>query len=174
MIEITPKEKAELEQIQAKLEKLKLHLNSVSLAEPFEVNQWYKCLADIKAIQGNSSNDSSFLSCLMAKIYLSEKFDLTDFDIADKPQGAPGLDIDVLTKEAKRIIGEIKTTVPYHGAKNDLGAKQKETFRHDFEKLNRTPADYKFFFVTEKATFDIVQRRYAKEIPDVEIVLLTK
>lgn len=41
----------------------------------------------------------------------------------------------------KRVIAEIKTTVPYSGAINDLGAKQKEAFRSDFAKLINTVAD---------------------------------
>jgi hypothetical protein len=82
------------------------------------------------------------------------------------------LDINVLIPPGKRLIAEIKTTVPYSGVLNDLGAKQKESFRNDFDKLNNTAADYKFFLVTDKATFDVVKRKYSREIPGVEIILL--
>jgi hypothetical protein len=108
----------------------------------------------------------------MAKNYLAQRFDIKEFDISIKPQGAPGLDIDLKTANDERIIGEIKTTVPYSGAKSDLGAKQKETFKHDFDKLNTTAAHHKFFFVTDRATFEVVQRRYIEQIPGVKVVLL--
>jgi hypothetical protein len=70
----------------------------------------------------------------------------------------------------ERIVGEIKTTVPY--GKNDLGAQQKTTFRKDFKKLNEANAPHKFFFVTSRRTFEIMQARYAHLIPDVQIILL--
>lgn len=69
--------------------------------------------------------------------------------------------------------GEQAYLLPYSGAKNDLGAKQKESFKHDFDKLNKTPAKHKFFFVTDTATFEVMQRKYASQIPEVKIVLLT-
>jgi hypothetical protein len=112
----------------------------------------------------------------MAKAYLIREFgEIDDFDVSAKPQGAPGLDIDIQTRAGKRIIGEIKTTVPYSGARNDLGAQQKDAFQKDFAKLNTTPADYKYFFVTDSATYNIVKRKYASQIPGVQVIhLVTK
>ena len=52
--------------------------------------------------------------------------------------------IDVQTQKGQRIIGEIKTTVPYSGARNDLGAQQKQALMTDFSKLNKATADYKY------------------------------
>lgn len=161
-----------IERIQTRLEKLRVYLNQLNLTGNSNVPQWYEALAEIKAIQGNINNDLSFLACLLAKGYLEKRFGLNNFDAAAKPQGATGLDINVLIPPGKRLIAEIKTTVPYSGVLNDLGAKQKESFRNDFDKLNNTAADYKFFFVTDKATFDVVKRKYSREIPGVEIILL--
>jgi hypothetical protein len=131
---------------------------------------WYKYLAMMKEIQGNTSNDISFVACLMAKEYLYRKLPMKPFDVASKPQGAPGLDLDERTQSNQRVIGEIKTTVPYK--KDDLGAQQRESFKKDFQKLNSERADYKFFFVTEERTFNIIKKKYAQEIPGVTIVLL--
>jgi len=132
---------------------------------------WYSFLATLKAIQGNLNNDISFVATVMAKEFLYQRFDIYSFDAAKKPQGAPGLDIDVRTKGGLRIIGEIKTTYPYKS--DDLGAQQKETFKRDFEKLNSADADEKFFFVTEQRTFDLMQKaRYRSQVPGVRIVLL--
>lgn len=92
------------------------------------------------------------------------------FDVAFKPQGAPGLDIDAKTIDGERVVGEIKTTTPYHG--HDLGAAQKLTFVKDFRKLEEAVAVHKFFFVTDEATFDVVQRRYLDQLPGSTVVLL--
>lgn len=135
---------------------------------------WFEFIGQIRAIQGNTSNDFSFLACLLAKGYLSKRFEIRDFDAAAKPQAAPGLDVDIITPDGKRVIVEIKTTVPYSGAKNDLGAQQKASFQRDFDKLNRSQADYKFFFITDLKTYNIVQQHYSKLIPGVEIILLAK
>jgi hypothetical protein len=170
----TANEQAYLSRIRQHVTDLRDLLNACDLADDMDVAAWFDFLSRMRAIQGNTSNDYSFLACILAKRWLAERFDIGDFDAAAKPQGAPGLDIDLLTRDGKRIVGEIKTTVPYSGAKHDLGAQQKASFQKDFSKLNRAEADYKFFFVTDTATFDIVRQRYAQEIPGVEIVLLTQ
>ncbi len=124
----------------------------------------------IKQIQGNLSNDLSFVACLMAKRYLAQHHGVSDFDAAAKAQGAPGVDIDVRVTDGPRIVGEIKTTDPY--LPNDFGAQQKLKFREDFAKLNKIPADVKYLFVTEVRTYEILVKKYASEIPGVRIVLL--
>jgi len=140
-------------------------------AESEEPLALYQFLSRIKSAQGNISNDLSFVACLLAKRYLTTKHDVVGFDAAAKAQGAPGLDIDLKTTAGKRIIAEIKTTDPY--LLNDFGSNQRTKFREDFLKLNKTPANFKYLFVTEQRTYDILQRKYAGEIPNVRIVLLT-
>ena len=168
----TSREAAYLEEIRVRLAELRNYFVDLNVSQIVSVQDWFMTLAKIKAIEGNMHNGLSFVGCLLAKRYLEQRFGLNDFDAAAKPQGAPGLDISVSIPPGKRLIAEIKTTVPYSGVVNDLGAKQKESFRKDFAKLNKTAADYKFFFVTDRATFDVVKRKYTREIPDVEIVLL--
>jgi len=132
----------------------------------------FQIVKEIKDIIGNWNNNLSFLACILAKQYLVNKSLIQDKDwnTADKPQGARGLDIDLNLKD-KRIIGEIKTTYPYKDS--DLGANQKESFEKDFEKLAKNSADYKFFFVTEEKTYEIVKRKYNSMLHGVTIVLLT-
>lgn len=134
--------------------------------------EWFATLARIKDVQGNFNNDLSFVACLLAKSYLKKQFGVTNFDAASKAQGAKGLDIDVVSPSGERIAGEIKTIVPYKGAKNDFGAAQKKSFRADFAKLNKAQATHKLLFVTDKASYDLVQLKYSKEIPGVQVVLL--
>lgn len=129
----------------------------------------YDYLSSIKSIQGNLSNDISYIATLLAKSFLQSRFDLLAWDAAEKPQGAPGLDIDVSTRARERIIGEIKTTVPY--GKSDLGSNQKAMFDKDFAKLTRASADHKFMFVTESRTFDLLcLPKYCRKIPGVTVV----
>lgn len=164
-------ENAYLQRAQLRLAELRCYLNDVRLTEASEVWEWFTALARIKDIQGNFNNDVSFVACLLAKQYLEMHFGVT-FDAAAKPQGAAGLDIDVLTPTGERLVAEIKTIVPYKRARNDLGAAQKKSFRADFTKLNNAQAKHKILFVTDITTFEVIKLRYAKEIPGVKIVLL--
>jgi len=173
MNQMTPGEQEYLHKLAKRLIRLRDFLNSLDVEVDVAIDQWFEWLAQIKEIQGNSNNDISFMACLMAKAYLVKEFgEIDGFDVSAKPQGAPGLDIDVQTLKGQRIIGEIKTTVPYSGARNDLGAQQKQALMTDFSKLNKTTADYKYFFVTDSATYNIVKRKYANQIPGVQVIQL--
>src|SRR3954470_19948246 len=133
---------------------------------------WYRFLSVIKFTQGNFSNDVSFVACLLVKRFLAARHPGVVFDATAKAQGAAGLDVDLNTPEGKRIIAEIKTTDPYK--LEDFGGQQKTKFRDDFAKLNKNVADFKYLFVTEQRTYEILLKRYASEIPGVRIVLLTE
>jgi hypothetical protein len=132
--------------------------------------EWHRLLSTMKAIVGNASNDMSFIAALLAKAYLCQALPMRDFDVALKPQGAPGLDIDELTADGRRVVAEIKTTTPYAGT--DLGAQQEAMFAKDFVKLNGALADLKFFFLTDRTAFDLMRRKYHLRIPAVTVVLL--
>ena len=93
------------------------------------------------------------------------------YDVAARAMGASGLDVDEQTLDSRRVIAEIKTTMPY--GVNDLGAQQKLSFHKDFDKINCTSADLKFFFVTTDEAFALMKKKYATKIPGVRVVLLT-
>jgi len=165
-------ERQYLESIRQRLDALKRHLNEESIPDlGAPITDWYRYLLAMKEISGNASNGMSFVAGLMAKDYLARKLHMRPFDIAAKAQGAPGLDIDEQTLDGQRVIGEIKTTIPYMG--NDLGAQQRTTFMKDFEKLRNAAADYKFFFLTDPKAFRLMAGKYAAQIPSVTVVLLT-
>lgn len=130
----------------------------------------FELLKGLRRLLGNVDNDMSFLGCLLIKEFLQSRHDFSELNMALKAQGSPGLDIDELTVDGKRVIGELKTTYPYK--ENDLGAQQKNSFFKDFEKLQRNEADYKYFFLTEPHTFNIVCEKYAIYLQGVTIVLL--
>jgi hypothetical protein len=167
---MTSNEHAYFQRIRQHVTMLYDYLNTHNAPIEDDAEAWFEFVAGIRDIQGNVSNDQSFLATMLVKRYLMSRFNLVDFDAAGKAQGAPGLDIDVRTVDGDRIVGEIKTTVPYE--RNDLGAQQKTAFQKDFKKLNEADATRRFFFLTSRRTFEIVMARYADLIPDVETILL--
>jgi len=125
-------------------------------------------LSGIRLILGNLSNSVSFAASMLAKQYLADRFDIGEFDAAAKPQGAPGPDIQIRTGKGEGILAEIKTTLPY--AVTDFGAAQKREFQKDFDKLNGSKADFRFLFVIEERTFNLLKTKYASKILGVRIV----
>ena len=167
---LTPKEEVYRLQIFRRIESLGKFLNDHSLRTSDTPAIWYQFMSEFKTIQGNLNNDMSFISTLLAKGYLVERF-AVNFDAAEKLQGAPGIDIDLKTSEGLRIVAEIKTTTPYQAT--DFGAQQAASFKKDFLKLVAAIADYKFLFVTDRRSFDVLKKsKYTKQISGVIIVLL--
>lgn len=168
---LTSGEKSYLSNISVKIKRLSNLLNSYDLdSRSIKPEHWYQYAKKIKCTLGNFDNDMSFIGCLMAKEFLLIQHDLPELDISSKPQSAPGLDIDMVTIDRERVVAEIKTTIPY-GLK-DLGAQQKKMFFKDFEKLSNVKAEFKYFFMTEKEAFKIVETRYLNYLKGVNIALL--
>ena len=165
-------ELTQMKDIQHRLSQVRSHLSENEFPSITEISAWYSFLAKIKFIQGNFNNDISFLATLMAKKYLEERYGLQNFDAAEKPQGAAGIDIDVRLPDGRRLIAEIKTTSPYKP--NDLGAQQKAMFENDFTKLADAGAEIKLFLLTEQATFYLMKKpKYKSQLSGVSVVLLT-
>ena len=120
--------------------------------------QWLSYLTSYKVLLGNLSNDVSAVACLLAKAYLEARHDLPPFEILSKPQGAAGHDVDVRTTGGERIVGEVKTTIPYNGP--DFGASQDKEVRKDFDKLAAARADFKYFFVTDQRAFAAIKHKF--------------
>jgi hypothetical protein len=167
---LTESEKRYCSEIADRVSRMREFLNKNVLVEPPEPTEWHSFLSTLRKIQGNLSNDGSFIATLLAKQYLCSKFDV-EFDAAEKPQGAPGIDIDIETSEGHRIVAEIKTTVPYQVS--DFGAQQAASFKKDFAKLAASEAKHKFLFVTDSGAFSALQKdKYTKLMPGVRIVHL--
>ena len=164
------REEAYRDRILGKVAELREYLNVQSLDPHGSPADWYHHLNKMKGILGNTNNDVSFVGTLLAKSYLVNRFGDIEFDAAQKAQGASGLDID-LTIGQERVVGEIKTTIPYNGP--DFGAQQKAMFEKDFAKLAAAEAAHKYMFVTETATFEILCRpSYRERLAGVAIVQL--
>src|SRR5690606_4199123 len=112
----------------------RLMLEAAIPAADASADAWFRYLAALKETVGNFHQWLSFISCLLAKRYLHERFDMRPFDVGIKPQGAPGLDILAETLTGEQIIAEIKTTVPYLVTR--LGSAQRDSILRDIEKLH--------------------------------------
>lgn len=170
-MQLTPNERNQLRAVeQRQIDLLDFLQGRPRPASNDSLQDWLAFLSTMKQITGNASNDVSFIATLLAKEYLCSVLHMVPFDAALKPQGAPGLDIDERTVSGERVVAETKTTVPY--LETDLGAAQKATFRKDFDKLRLADAPYKFFFLTNQRAYDLMIRRYARDLAGVSIVLL--
>jgi hypothetical protein len=168
---LTSGERNRIFDMERRLIQLRTFLAERPLPVPEDAPAWYDYLAALKEIQGNAHNDVSFAATLMAKIHLQAKFHSALFDAAEKAQGAPGLDIDPRLPVRRRLVAEIKTTLPYNP--DDLGAQQKATFERDFSKLRSAKADVKIFFLTERRTFELMRKaKYRSRLAGVTVVLL--
>ncbi len=168
---MTEAEQANLDRIQERLTHIRHLLNEQDIPNlNTPLLEWHAYLAALKAVTGNASIDMSFVASLLAKNYLQRNLSLPPFDIAAKAQGAAGLDIDMHTREGDRVVAEIKTTTPF--GSTDLGAKQRSAFMKDFAKLRAANARYKFFFVTDARTFDLMRHKYRFQLAGVTVVHL--
>lgn len=166
---ITPKEKEYLDCFQQGLDTVAAHVSGMKAAGPItHLAAWFQHASRVKSILGNLNNPISFMACIMARDFLVKNHgDEAKFDVADKSQSAPGLDIDLKMANGERIIGEVKTTTPCQ--KGLLGANQKDSIEKDLKKLEDTPANHKYFFVTDPGTYAQVQNQMPQ---GVEIILL--
>lgn len=168
---LTPRERNYVKAIECRLNRMRSFLLDRQLPGHDDPSSWYSYLAALKAIQGNPSNDVSFVATMMAKRYLEDGYQVTGFDAAAKPQGAPGIDIDVQLPDGRRLVAEIKTTSPYKP--DDLGAQQKAMLQKDLAKLKEAKADVKLFLLTERRTFDLMKKpKYRLQLGGVQVVLL--
>jgi hypothetical protein len=169
--ELTENERKQLAAIRVRLDYLTSFLNEGRLpTEKSSIVEWFRTLSTIKSIVRNTNNDLSFAACLMAKEYLCQRFEMRTFDMAHMHLNASGLHIDDETTTGEHVVGVVRATAPPAG--KDLESQQKKTHDKDYKKLNEANADYRFFFVTDCVTYDIMREKYSSQIPGVEIVLL--
>lgn len=140
-----------LDTITEKEQRIKEFIQSNAYNSDLPLQDQFNFWISFKEIIGNFHNDISFLASLRAKEFLKNKFSDFNLDVGSKPQGAPGLDIDITLSNGKRVIAEIKTTKPYS---KGFGAAQKKSIKADILKLENAIADYKYMMVTDDEAFD--------------------
>lgn len=159
-----------MKDIKRRLDEMHAHL-STEIPPLEDSASWFTYLAKLKEIQGNASNDVSFVGTLLAKEYLEKKYGVRNFDAADKSQNAPGIDIDVTLTNGKCLVAELKTTNPYK--EKDFGTSQRKSIKKDFKKLSGAKADIKLFLVTDPGTFEFMKKnKYRSLVTGITIVLL--
>jgi hypothetical protein len=154
--------------IQSKDKELRAFLSGSSLVARRDPAAWFLYLSSIRDILGNLSNSLSYVSTLLVKDYLVRRFGPFEFDAAFKPQGARGIDVEVVTPGGVVIAAEIKTTKPYQPG---FGAAQKTAIVKDLERLAGVTADHRIMFVTDDEAFrTLCSQRYRNRFPNVEVV----
>lgn len=157
--------------LRARLERMREFLNGFDI-NTCDTDVLFKQLTAFCHIAGNLHNPKSFGACLLAKRYLENTVGPLALDISAKAQGAKGPDIETLSRDGVRIIGEIKTTEPHRLKEGDFGGAQISELRKDWRKLKKAHADCKYFFVTDSNTYHIIRNKYIEEISGIELVLL--
>ena len=158
-----------LKTVQNKDNRLRDFLSSKPFPDTASSETLFQYLAKIKSIFGNHHNDISFVASLLAKDFLTERFEGLTWDAAEKAQGAAGLDIDLIWN-GLRITGEIKTTVPYQ---KGFGAQQKSAIKKDLKKLRENEAAHKFMMVTSDEAYETLKGESFKPLLDkIEVVNL--
>ena len=156
-----------LTDIQTKDSRLRDFLSSKPFPDTASSETLFQYLAEIKSILGNHNNDISFVASLLAKDFLTGRFDGLKWDAAEKAQGAAGLDIDLGWNDL-RIIGEIKTTVPYQ---KGFGAQQKAAIKKDPKKLRENEAAHKFMMVTSDEAYKTLKgEKFRPLLNKIEVV----
>lgn len=167
---LTDREKEYCSNISGRVSSMKQFLSENNLSEPIDPVKWHSFLSGFRKIQENLSNDGSFIATLLAKNYLASKYEI-EFDVAEKPQGAPGIDIVIESSTGVSIAAEIKTTVPYQAT--DFGAQQAASFKKDFAKLSASEAADKYLLVTDSHAFGVLHKdKYRKLMHGVIVVNL--
>lgn len=166
--DLTPQEQRYWDEIRSKDRQLRAFLTASALADERNPAAWFAYLTAIRDILGNTSNSLSYVATLLVKDYLADRFGVADFDAASKPQGAPGIDVEVVTPAGLRIVAELKTTKPYQPG---FGAAQKTNIKKDLERLAATDADHRIMFVTDPEAYrTLCGPNYRDRYPAVEIV----
>ena len=135
-----------------------------------DTRAWLSYLLVLKAIQGKLNYDISFLACLLAKEYLSSRFDSLDWDVTATSHGAVGLDVNVVTVGGVRIVGTVRTIIPH--LRHDFDASQMAALRRDVARLTAVEASLKYVFLTDRRAYELLSGPYAPALAGVEVVLL--
>jgi hypothetical protein len=168
---LTIREHTIMQDIERRLTAVRAHLASAT-PQLDNTTEWFSYLAELKTIQGNFSNDVSFVATLLAKQYLARCYGLNSFDAAEKSQNATGIDIDVRLLDGRRLVAELKTTDPCKP--KDFGAQQRKSIKKDFVKLAKAQAHIKLFLLTDPLAFGFMKKeKYQSMVQGVTVVLLT-
>lgn len=127
----------------------------------------FEFLIGLKNFIGNIDNRIHDSAMVLVEDFLKVTHpEIEDWDFKMGSQN--GLDIEGSIDGIHRVIGELKTTKPY--GTTDFGAQQKATILNDLERLESNDIEYKYFFVIDSNSLDILLKKYHDKFPTVNMV----
>lgn len=78
--------------------------------------------------------------------------------------------IDELTKEGKRIIGNLKTEMACD--EGDFLLTQRDTIIEELQRLASESADHRLLFILDKTVFSVLRKKYNQHLKNITLVLL--
>ncbi|SEP84808.1 hypothetical protein SAMN04487977_101601 [Treponema bryantii] len=157
-------------QITLRINNVKQYLNECNTSyQSSDIEDLLKDYVTIKDLLGNLNAGVNFLILQKAKIFLEKEFKHPVPDVLLKNVTSQGFKIDYRLDNGKRIIAEAKTTTP---TGRDFGAKQRDEIVKVLNKLKSVYADYKYLFVTNVDTANILHIQYSMDLVGIIVEVL--
>lgn len=164
------KEQADFNEISNRINKVKDYLNDRNTSYSIsELGNMIEDFISVKDTLGNLGSVINFLTLQKAKIFLEKKFNQRVPDVLLKDVNTPGIKIDFILNNGKRIIAEAKTTTP---TSKTFGSHQKDEITKVLNKLKSIDADYKYLFVTNTETANILHIQYSMDLVGITVEVL--
>lgn len=164
------KEQADFNEISNRINKVKDYLNDRNTSYSIsELGNMIEDFITVKDSLGNLGSIINFLTLQKAKLFLEKKFNQELPGVLLKDINTPGIKIDFILNNGKRIIAEAKTTTP---TGRSFGSKQREEISKILDKLKSVDADYKYLFVTNEETARILHIEYSMELVGITVEII--
>ena len=81
-----------------------------------------------------------------------------------------GVDIVGYDNNKEKVVGEVKSTIPYGG--NRLGAAQAKSIKYDLDKMKKYPGTSKYFFILNSLAKTAVMHKFQDELEDIKVLAI--
>lgn len=164
------KEINDFNEISNRLNKVKEYLNGCNNSyHPNDINDLLEDCLTVKDFLGNIGAEINFLTLQKAKVILEKEYKHPVPEVLIKDVNSQGFKIDYRLNNGKRIIAEAKTTTPIG---QNFGAQQKKEIQKVLDKLKTANADYKYLFVTNVNTANILHIQYSMDLVGITVEIL--
>lgn len=157
-------------EISNRISKVREYLNGCNNSyNPNDIDDLLKDCLSIKDLLGNLGAEINFLTLQKAKLFLEKEYKQPLPDVLLKDVNSQGFKIDYRLNNGKRIIAEAKITTPIRG---NFGAQQKKEIQKVLDKLKIEEADYKYLFVTNVDTANILHIHYSMDLVGINVEII--
>lgn len=164
------KEQADFNEISNRINNVKNYLNKRNTSYSIsDLDEMIEDFVKVKDMLGSFGSVINFLTLQKAKLFLEKKFNQSVPDVLLKDVNTPGIKIDFILNNGKRVIAEAKTTTP---TGRSFGTKQREEISKVLNKLKSVEAEYKFLFVTNEDTAKILGIEYSIDLVGISVELI--